>query len=173
MPHITRKTLVLLILVSIVLTTTVVFALAYVTLKGNMNMNAITPYVGFYKWSDQTKHTEIDIDIDMVASQWTLIDNATYGIINDGGIGQACTFYVESISIETNRPQNLTVQLYNATAIKCTWTTTTWTNLGLGNGVAFTMTPNEKATIRILVLANASPVDCIVGFNLQVPQQGT
>jgi len=109
----------------------------------------------------------------MVASQWTTIDNATYGILNDGGIPQACTFYVESISIETNQPQNLTVQIYNGTAIKNTWTTTTWTNLGLVNGVPFTMSPNEKATIRILVLANASPVDCVVGFNLQVPKEGT
>lgn len=172
MPRIKRKTAILLLLTGIVLTTTVAFAVSYVTLTGQMNMDVITPYVRFYKWTDQTNHTKIDLDIDMVASQWTTIDNATYGILNAGGINQDCTFYVESISIQANQPQNLTVQIYNGTAIKCTWTTTSWTNLGLGNGVAFTMNPNEKATIRILVLAHASPVQCVVGFNLQVPKQG-
>lgn len=167
-----RKTAILLILTCIVLTTSVALAISYVTLTGRMRMDVITPYVRFYQWSDQSNHTQIDIDIDMVASQWTTIDNATYGILNDGDINQDCTFYVESISIETNRPQNLTVQIYNGTAVKCTWTTTTWANLGLGDGVTFTMNPNEKATIRILVLANASPVACEVGFNLRVPKEG-
>jgi len=173
MPQITRKTAILLLLTGIVLTCTVVFAISYVTLTGRINMNAITPYVQFYKWSDQTKHDDVDLDLSMVASQWTTIDNATYGIINDGGLSQPCTFYVESISIQSNQPQNMTVQIYNGTMVKCTWTTTTWSNLGLGNGVAFTMSPNEKASMRIQVLANASPIACQVVFKLEVPQQGT
>jgi len=172
MPRITRKTAILLLLTGIVLTCTVVFAIGYVTLTGRMNMDIMTPYVRFYKWSDQTSHTTIEVDVDMVASQWTTIDNATYGILNDGDISQDCTFYVESINIDAFRPQNLTVQIYNDTAVKCTWTTTTWTNLGLDNGVAFTMEAHEKASIQILVLANDTPVQCQVIFNLQVPKEG-
>lgn len=168
-----RKTLNLLIFASLVIIVNAVFAISYVTLTGNLNMDVITPYVRFYKWSDQSKHTEIDLDIDMVASQWTIIENASYGIINDGGIDQACTFYVESISIQSNRPQNLTVQIKNGTAVKCTWTTTSWTNLGVAYAVGFTMEPLEKATIKIMLLANASPVACQVTFCMNVPKEGT
>lgn len=168
-----RRPLVICGLLAVCLVTNIAFGVGYLTLKGVFHFQAVSPNVQFYRWSDGTRTNEIELDMSMTPDEWTIIDNATYGLINKKSGPQDCAFYVDSISITENRPANLTVQIINATDLKATWTTTTWDNLGVLHAVPFTMSGNEKATIKLMVLACEEPVDCDVTFKLEVPSEGT
>lgn len=150
------------------------FAYTFFYLEATGHFETITPYVQWYRWEDGAHfYTSIEFNVSMIPDEWTLVENHTYGIANFKDDIQQCGFFVESISILIGRPDNLTVIIYNATDIKATWTTTTWTNLGEADAVPFTMYANEKATLKIMVLAPSDPVDCDVVFKLRVPSEGT
>lgn len=168
-----RRSIVICASLCALIVTNIAFAIAYFHLQGTFDFNVVTPYVQFYRWTDGAKLKTVTLDVSMMPDDWTLVENATYGIINEKSGPQQCAFYVQSISIETCQPENLTVQIVNATHIKATWTTTDWTNLGIAFAETFTMCADEKATIKLWVLAPEDAVNCDVVFKIQVPSEGT
>jgi len=168
-----RRTWILPLLLIGFVVTNIAFAIGYFYLTGTAHLKSVTPYVMFYQWSDGAKTKTMELNMSITSDDWTIVDNATQGIINTKNGLQICAFYVESISIGTNRPANLTIQIVNATKTKAKWTTTDWTNLGTDFAVPFNMYANEKATLKLWILGSHNATDCDIVFKIRTPNEGT
>lgn len=60
----------------------VVLAVAYLYFDWSITLTPSVPQVQFYRWSDQTNATTIDLPYNIYADAWVKDDNATYGVRN-------------------------------------------------------------------------------------------
>lgn len=133
----------------------IVFATAMLYYDWTVTMTGATPVVQFFKWSDSTNATTIDLTYHVYANLWLIEDNATYGIKNWGATPKTVYMWVESTNVTTPTDwfANFTIQIRNQTGVVlATWTTTKFGSLGEGTAVSWTADANGIKTDTIKVL---------------------
>ena len=136
----------------------IVFAAPLLYYDWTVTMTGATPVVQFFKWSDSSNATTIDLTYNIYPSLWVIDDNATYGIKNWGATPKTVYMWVDNCN-RTTWFGNFTVQIRNETGtILATWTTTNFASVGEGTAVSWTADANgiKTDTIKVLYKATAS-----------------
>jgi len=138
----------------------IVFAAAMLYYDWTVTMTGATPLIQFYKWSDGSNATTIDLAENIYSNLWLINGNETYGIKNWGASDKTVYMWVESCNA-TTWFLNFTVQVLNETGVVlATWTTTDFSAVGEGTAVSWAADANgiKIDTIKVLYKGSGNVV---------------
>jgi len=153
----------------------IVFAAAMLYYDWTVTMTGALPDIRFYKWSDGSSATSINLAYNIYPNITLIDNNATYGIKNWGATDKTVYMWVESCNA-TTWFANFTVQILNETGVVlATWTTTDFSSIGESTAVSWTADVNgiKTDTIKVLFQANNNVVVggvAVVSLKLKVPE---
>ena len=133
----------------------VVSAAVYLYFEWQISLTPAVPEVQFYRWSDQTNATTIDLPYNIYADAWVKDDNATYGIRNwNTTASQTVYVWFESVT-GASYVANATVFVIDedGSTELAKITTDGASNLGEGNAQSWTASHTDTGidTLRIWV----------------------
>lgn len=128
----------------------VVFGAVVLHYHWDMYLNAATPPVRFYKWSDGSEYGTITLTYNYYVDVMTIDENASYGIRNSGVSDKNVYLWVESACPYPSAIEDFAIRILNHTGEQLTiWWTEDFLNVGESNAVNWTAEAGGIDTIKV------------------------